>query len=227
MLVFGESILNDAVSIVLTTTIVESGDSDVEDSSMVHQVSAGIGRCGRHRDAQFFLAGVECPLFWYGALLTQYSMCLQVFHDVLWLCWDWNSGGDVEFTCPEIHWSLHKSKVTWQHHLWPIILNRLHVYFSKAHPWDRRYSAKIKTSNLCNTWAFWIWIFFTALSLVLCCASPMYLTPWQRCLLALKINHALLMWCSGLALERNNGNSLLRHCYVPLHTLQSLPSHSG
>jgi len=44
MLVFGESILNDAVSIVLTTTIVESGDSDVEDSSMVHQVSAGIGR---------------------------------------------------------------------------------------------------------------------------------------------------------------------------------------
>ena len=63
MLVFGESILNDAVSIVLTTTIVESGDSDVEDSSMVHQVSAGIGRCGRHRDAQFFLAGVGCPLF--------------------------------------------------------------------------------------------------------------------------------------------------------------------
>ena len=55
MLVFGESILNDAVSIVLTTTIVESGDSDVEDSSMVHQVSAGIGRCGRHRAANFFL----------------------------------------------------------------------------------------------------------------------------------------------------------------------------
>ena len=55
MLVFGESILNDAVSIVLTTTIVESGDSDVEDSSMVHQVSAGIARCGRHRAANFFL----------------------------------------------------------------------------------------------------------------------------------------------------------------------------
>ena len=29
----------------------------------------------------------------------------------------------------------------------------LHVYFSKAHPWDRRYSARIKTSNLYNTWA--------------------------------------------------------------------------
>ena len=29
----------------------------------------------------------------------------------------------------------------------------LHVYFSKAHPWDRRYSARIKTSNVCNTWA--------------------------------------------------------------------------
>ena len=24
----------------------------------------------------------------------------------------------------------------------------LHVYFSKAHPWDRRYSARIKTSNI-------------------------------------------------------------------------------
>ena len=194
MLVFGESILNDAVSIVLTTTIVESGDSDVEDSSMVHQVSAGIGRCGRHRAAKFFFAGVEYSSFWYGALLTHYSICLQVFHDVLWLCWDWNSGGDVEFPCPEIHWSLHKSKVSWQHHLSPIILNLS---------------------------------FLTALSLVLCCASPMYLTPWQRCLLALKINHVLIMWCSGLALERNNGNSLLWHCYVPLHTLQSLPSHSG
>ena len=44
MLVFGESILNDAVSIVLTTTIVESGDSEVEDSSMAYQVGAGIGR---------------------------------------------------------------------------------------------------------------------------------------------------------------------------------------
>ena len=63
MLVFGESILNDAVSIVLTTTIVESGDSDVEDSSMVHQVSAGIGRCGRHRAANFFFAGVEYSSF--------------------------------------------------------------------------------------------------------------------------------------------------------------------
>ena len=141
-----------------------------------------------------FFAGVEYSSFWYGALLTHYSICLQVFHDVLWLCWDWNSGGDVEFTCPEIHWSLHKSKVSWQHHLSPIILNLS---------------------------------FLTALSLVLCCASPMYLTPWQRCLLALKINHVLIMWCSGLALERNNGNSLLWHCYVPLHTLQSLPSHSG
>ena len=29
----------------------------------------------------------------------------------------------------------------------------LHVYFSKAHPWNRRYSARIKTSNVCNTWA--------------------------------------------------------------------------
>ena len=44
MLVFGESILNDAVSIVLTTTIVESGDSEVQDSSMAYQVGAGIGR---------------------------------------------------------------------------------------------------------------------------------------------------------------------------------------
>jgi len=44
MLVFGESILNDAVSIVLTTTIVESGDSEVADSSMAYQVSSGIFR---------------------------------------------------------------------------------------------------------------------------------------------------------------------------------------
>ena len=29
----------------------------------------------------------------------------------------------------------------------------LHVYFSKAHPWNRRYSARIKTSNVYNTWA--------------------------------------------------------------------------
>ena len=108
MLVFGESILNDAVSIVLTTTIVESGDSDVEDSSMVHQVSAGIGRCGRHRAANFFScrSRVLFILIWCSTvepLLIHSSMCLQVFHDVLWLCWDWNSGGDVEFPCPEIH----------------------------------------------------------------------------------------------------------------------------
>ena len=30
---------------------------------------------------------------------------------------------------------------------------RLHVYLSKAHPGDRRYSARIKTSNVHNTWA--------------------------------------------------------------------------
>ena len=48
MLVFGESILNDAVSIVLTTTIVESGDSEVQDSSMAYQVGAGIGRWFYH-----------------------------------------------------------------------------------------------------------------------------------------------------------------------------------
>ena len=29
----------------------------------------------------------------------------------------------------------------------------LYVYFSKAYPWDRRYSARIKTSNVYNTWA--------------------------------------------------------------------------
>ena len=29
----------------------------------------------------------------------------------------------------------------------------LHVYFSKAHPWDRRYSARIKTSNVYYIWA--------------------------------------------------------------------------
>ena len=29
----------------------------------------------------------------------------------------------------------------------------LHVYFSKAHPWNRRYSARIKASNVYNTWA--------------------------------------------------------------------------
>ena len=29
----------------------------------------------------------------------------------------------------------------------------LHVYFSKAHPLNRRYSARIKTSNVYNTWA--------------------------------------------------------------------------
>ena len=27
------------------------------------------------------------------------------------------------------------------------------VYFSKAHPWNRRYSARIKTSNTYNIWA--------------------------------------------------------------------------
>ena len=32
-------------------------------------------------------------------------------------------------------------------------LGCLHVYFSKAHPWNRRYSARIKTSNVYNTWA--------------------------------------------------------------------------
>ena len=29
----------------------------------------------------------------------------------------------------------------------------LHVYFSKAHPRNRRYSARIKASNVYNTWA--------------------------------------------------------------------------
>ena len=28
-----------------------------------------------------------------------------------------------------------------------------YVYFSKAHPWNMRYSARIKASNVCNTWA--------------------------------------------------------------------------
>lgn len=44
MLVFGESILNDAVAIVLTTTIVESGNAAAQDVSMAYQVSSGIGR---------------------------------------------------------------------------------------------------------------------------------------------------------------------------------------
>jgi len=42
MLVFGESILNDAVAIVLTTTIMESGDVGAEDVSLAFQVSSGI-----------------------------------------------------------------------------------------------------------------------------------------------------------------------------------------
>ena len=29
----------------------------------------------------------------------------------------------------------------------------LHVFFSKTHPWGRRYSARINTSNVRNTWA--------------------------------------------------------------------------
>ena len=42
MLVFGESILNDAVAIVLTTTIVESSGVGVEDAGLASQV----GRLG-------------------------------------------------------------------------------------------------------------------------------------------------------------------------------------
>lgn len=44
MLVFGESILNDAVAIVLTTTIIESGDEVVQDVSLSYQVTSGIFR---------------------------------------------------------------------------------------------------------------------------------------------------------------------------------------
>ena len=32
-------------------------------------------------------------------------------------------------------------------------LKKCYLYFSKAHPLDRRYSARIKASNVCNTWA--------------------------------------------------------------------------
>ena len=60
MLVFGESILNDAVSIVLTTTIVESGDSEVQDSSMAYQVGAGIGRW---EYLHFWNLVVECRVY--------------------------------------------------------------------------------------------------------------------------------------------------------------------
>ena len=103
MLVFGESILNDAVSIVLTTTIVESGDSDVEDSSMVHQVSAGIGRCGRHRAANFFCRSrVLFILIWCCStdslfyVLTGFSWCSLALLglELWWRCWvhlSWNT----------------------------------------------------------------------------------------------------------------------------------------
>ena len=93
MLVFGESILNDAVSIVLTTTIVESGDSEVQDSSMAYQVGAGIGRS--------ILLDSWRILCWTSHSI--YSVPIKVLHDVLWLCWYWDTGGDVEFPCPEIH----------------------------------------------------------------------------------------------------------------------------
>ena len=36
---------------------------------------------------------------------------------------------------------------------WSYISLCLYVYFSKAHPWDRRYSARIKTSNVYYIWA--------------------------------------------------------------------------
>ena len=44
MLVFGESILNDAVAIVLTTTIMESGGPDMADIGVFSQIGGGITR---------------------------------------------------------------------------------------------------------------------------------------------------------------------------------------
>ena len=44
MLVFGESILNDAVAIVLTTTIIESGGPDMQDIGVFSQIGGGITR---------------------------------------------------------------------------------------------------------------------------------------------------------------------------------------
>ena len=44
MLVFGESILNDAVAIVLTTTIIESGGPEMADIGVLSQIGSGITR---------------------------------------------------------------------------------------------------------------------------------------------------------------------------------------
>merc|ERR1719233_2433919 len=44
MLVFGESILNDAVAIVLTTTIIESSGPDMQDIGVFSQIGGGITR---------------------------------------------------------------------------------------------------------------------------------------------------------------------------------------
>merc|ERR1711892_197215 len=44
MLVFGESILNDAVAIVLTTTIIESGRPEMADIGVLSQIGSGITR---------------------------------------------------------------------------------------------------------------------------------------------------------------------------------------
>ena len=44
MLVFGESILNDAVAIVLTSTIIESGGSEMADVGVLSQIVEGSTR---------------------------------------------------------------------------------------------------------------------------------------------------------------------------------------
>ena len=44
MLVFGESILNDAVAIVLTTTIMESGGDEMADIGVFSQIAGGFTR---------------------------------------------------------------------------------------------------------------------------------------------------------------------------------------
>ena len=187
MLVFGESILNDAVSIVLTTTIVESGDSEVQDSSMAYQVGAGIGRWFHHILSQRrWTISVRRQCANLGSLWCSLAL-LELGH--WWQCWvhlSWNT-----LTCTQTQGA-------------DIPANTLTIL-----------TLSLLASNLAS-----------------CCASHMYLTHWQRYLDCLQISYVtrnpqINDLFPGLTLEWNNGNSLLWHCHVPLHPLQSIPSNTG